>query len=65
MAWMNGMYSSVVAWNNVKPTINSVYKNELGRYSWSNSEFVDEFDLMCLYEIYAQKLVACKGGVYN
>ena len=39
---MYGMYLSVVAWNGVKPTINSGHKNDLGRYSWSNSESIDD-----------------------
>ena len=39
---MNGMCSSVVAWNNVKPAMMSVYKNDFGHYSWSNSEFIND-----------------------
>ena len=42
MEWMYRMYLSVVAWNKIKPTINSVNKNDLGHYSWSNSEFIDD-----------------------
>ena len=38
MEWMHGMYLSVVAWNNVKPTINSVYiKNDLATQPYSDS----------------------------
>ena len=54
---MNGKYLSVVAWNNVKPTMNLVYKTDLGRYSWSNSEFIDDVT-QCADMKYAQHLVA-------
>ena len=33
MEWMYGMYLS---------TMNSVYKNDLGRYSWSRIEFIND-----------------------
>ena len=32
----------MLLWNNVKLTMNSVYKNNLGRHLWSNSEFSDD-----------------------
>ena len=36
-----------------KPTMNSVYKNDLGHYSWSNSEFIGDvwLDVLIQYEI--------------
>ena len=41
----NDLYLSVFAWNSVKPTMNSDYKNDLGRYSWRNSESIDDVSL--------------------
>ena len=63
MEWIYGM---VVAWKNVKPPMNSVYiKNDLGHYSWRNSEFINDVWTWCVYVKYAHNLVACycKGVV--
>ena len=40
--------------------MNAVFKNDLGRYSWSNSEFIND---VWLDDARAQNLVACKGVV--
>ena len=49
----------------VKPTMNSVDKNDLGRHSQSNCEFIDDVWLDLLIWKYAQILVECMGVVYN
>ena len=47
MEWMYGMNLSVVAWNNVKPTMNSVYKMILAATREVIVSSLAMFDLMC------------------
>ena len=63
MEWMYGMYLTAVAWNNIKPTMNSVCKHDLGRYSWSNSDFIDDVSLDVF--IWNMPRILCQGRVLS